>query len=134
MQFKIFQKSFKTGKINTGIPHFIALCFSCFADVVDFFFFLNKLKVGGNPILSRASLEAQKVKNLPAMQEARVQSLSEKIPWRRQCQPTPVFLTGEFNGQRNLVGYSLKSQTWLSNKHYLKQASGCHFLQPLLTL
>ena len=29
-----------------------------------------------------------------------------KIPWRRKWQPTPVFLPGEFHGQRNLVGYS----------------------------
>ena len=31
----------------------------------------------------------------------------KKIPWRRACQPTPVFLPGEFYGQRNMVGYSL---------------------------
>ena len=29
-----------------------------------------------------------------------------KIPWRRKWKPTPVFLPGEFHGQRNLVGYS----------------------------
>ena len=29
-----------------------------------------------------------------------------KIPWRRAWQPTPVFLSGESHGQRNLVGYS----------------------------
>ena len=29
-----------------------------------------------------------------------------KISWRRECQPTPVFLPGEFHGQRSLVGYS----------------------------
>ena len=29
-----------------------------------------------------------------------------KIPWRRKWQPTPVFLPGKSNGQRNLVGYS----------------------------
>ena len=29
-----------------------------------------------------------------------------KIPWRRRWQPTPVFLPGESNGQRSLVGYS----------------------------
>ena len=29
-----------------------------------------------------------------------------KIPWRRKWQPTPVFLTGKFHGQRSLVGYS----------------------------
>ena len=29
-----------------------------------------------------------------------------KIPWRREWQPTPVFLPGELHGQRRLVGYS----------------------------
>ena len=29
-----------------------------------------------------------------------------KIPWRRARQPTPVFLSGEFHGQRILAGYS----------------------------
>ena len=29
-----------------------------------------------------------------------------KIPWSRKCQPTPVFLPGQFHGQRSLVGYS----------------------------
>ena len=29
-----------------------------------------------------------------------------KIPWRSKWQPTPVFLPGEFHGQRSLVGYS----------------------------
>ena len=29
-----------------------------------------------------------------------------KIPWRREWQPTPVFLPGEFCGQRRLAGYS----------------------------
>ena len=27
------------------------------------------------------------------------------IPWRREWLPIPVFLTGEFHGQRNLAGY-----------------------------
>ena len=29
-----------------------------------------------------------------------------KLPWRRKWQPTPVFLPGEFHGQRSLAGYS----------------------------
>ena len=29
-----------------------------------------------------------------------------KIPWRREWLLTPVFLPGEFHGQRSLVGYS----------------------------
>ena len=49
---------------------------------------------------------AQRIKNLPAMPETRVWSLGREIPWRREWQPTPVFLPGEFYGQRSLVGYS----------------------------
>ena len=29
-----------------------------------------------------------------------------KIPWRKEWQPTPAFLSGEFHGQRTLGGYS----------------------------
>ena len=31
---------------------------------------------------------------------------ARKIPWRREWQPTLVFLPGEFHRQRSLVGYS----------------------------
>ena len=30
----------------------------------------------------------------------------KKTPWRREWQPTPVFLPGKFHGQRSLAGYS----------------------------
>ena len=46
------------------------------------------------------------VKNLPAMQETLVQCLGREIPQRTEWQPTPVFLPGEFHGQRSLAGYS----------------------------
>ena len=55
----------------------------------------------------RASLVAQLVKNLPVMQETWVQSLGWEEPWRREWQPTPVFLSEAFHGQRSLAGYSL---------------------------
>ena len=29
-----------------------------------------------------------------------------KIPWRRKCQPTAIFLPGKSHGQRSLAGYS----------------------------
>ena len=29
-----------------------------------------------------------------------------KVPWRREWQPTPIFLPEEFQGQRSLVGCS----------------------------
>ena len=50
------------------------------------------------------------VKNLPARketQEMRVQSLSEKIPWRRKWQPTPVFLPGKSHSWRSYSPYGL---------------------------
>jgi len=40
------------------------------------------------------------------LQEMWVQSLVKKIPWSRKWQPTPVFSTGKFHGQRSLAGYS----------------------------
>ena len=46
------------------------------------------------------------VKNLPALQETQVQSWAAEIPWRREQQPTPAFLPGEFHGERNPRGYS----------------------------
>ena len=39
------------------------------------------------------------------MQEIQETRIPWKIPWRRKWQPTPVFLTGESQGQRSLVGY-----------------------------
>ena len=53
-----------------------------------------------------ASLVAQSVKNLSARQETWVLSLGWEDPWRREWKPTPIFLPGEFHGQRSLVGYS----------------------------
>ena len=52
---------------------------------------------------------AQMLKNLPTMQETRVQFLGEekgRIPWRKEWLPIPAFLSGEFHGQRSLAGYS----------------------------
>ena len=49
----------------------------------------------------RVSLVAQMVKNLPATWE----TWARKIPWRREWQPTLVFLPGRSHGQ-GVVGYS----------------------------
>ena len=53
-----------------------------------------------------ASLAAQMVKNLPAMQETWVPSLGQEDPLKKGMASAPVFLPGEFHGQRSLVGYS----------------------------
>ena len=44
---------------------------------------------------------AQMVKSLPATWETQVRSVSQ-TPWRREWQPTLVFLPEEFHGQWNL--------------------------------
>ena len=53
-----------------------------------------------------ASLVAQMVKSPPAMQKTWVWSLSWEDPQESEWLPTPVFLPGEFQGQRSLAGYS----------------------------
>ena len=50
----------------------------------------------------QASLAAQTVKNLPAMQETWIQSLGQDL-LEKEWQPMPVFLLGEFHGQRSLA-------------------------------
>ena len=55
---------------------------------------------------TRASLVVQTVKNPPVVQETRVPSLGQEYPLEREWLPTPIFLAGEFHGQRSLMGYS----------------------------
>jgi len=46
-------------------------------------------------------------KESATLQETRVKSWVEKIPWKRGWLPTPVFMPGVFPGQRILMaGYS----------------------------
>ena len=51
-------------------------------------------------------LVAQTVKYLPATQETQVRPLGWEDPLEKGMLPTPVFLPGEFHGQRSLAGYS----------------------------
>ena len=59
-----------------------------------------------------------------------------KIPWRREWQPTPVFLPGKSHGQRSLVGYRpwghKESDTTEQLTHYfpVKESSGLHMCLP----
>ena len=60
---------------------------------------MDSLTISSYLIFSmEASLVAQTVKNLPVMQETRVQSLGQEGPWRRKWQPTPVFLPRKLLG------------------------------------
>jgi len=53
----------------------------------------------------------QVIKNLLAnaedMKRPKFDPWVRKVLWRREWQPTPVFLPGESHGQRSLSGYSL---------------------------
>ena len=64
-------------------------------------------------------LTAQMVKNLPAMEKIRIQSLSWKDPLQKGMDTTLVFLPGEFHRQRSLASYRsmgvTKGQTQLNN-------------------
>ena len=52
-----------------------------------------------------ASLVAQTIKHLSAMQETRVRSLGWEDALEKEMAATPVFLPGKSHGSRSLVGY-----------------------------
>ena len=84
-------KALHTGETRTGKAERII---TPRLHVALWFYYMSFLKKG-------ASLLAQMVENLPAVQKTWV----GKILWRRECLPAPIFLPGEFLGQRSLVGY-----------------------------
>ena len=51
------------------------------------------------------------VKNPPAKQETRFDSLSQEDPLEKEMATTPVFVPRESPGQRSLAGYS----PWITN-------------------
>ena len=56
-----------------------------------------------------ASQVVRVVKDLPANEvdmRCRFDPGTGKIPWRREGQPSPVFLPGESHGWRSLAGYN----------------------------
>ena len=46
-----------------------------------------------------------------------------KISWRREWQPTPVFLPGEFHGQRSLAGFGPLGHKELDTTEWLTAAA-----------
>ena len=73
----------------------------------------------------RASLVAQTVKNLPAIQETWVQSLSREDFLEEGMATPPVSLPGEFHGQKGLVGYS----SWGHTELDMTENAGMHRFQ-----
>ena len=66
----------------------------------------ENLLQGAQDNLFRIIKMAQTVKNLPAMQETCVQSLSQKDPLEKGMAAAPEFLPGEFYRQRSLASCS----------------------------
>ena len=63
---------------------------------------------------SWTSLVAQLVKNVPTCRRTGFNPWVGKIPWRREWQPTPIFLPGE-----SLVGYSPQGHKELDTTEWL---------------
>ena len=64
----------------------------------------------------------QWLKNLPASAGEMRHGFDpwvRKIHWRGAWQPTPVFLPGEFHGQRSLAGYGTQGHTELDTTESL---------------
>ena len=75
-------------------------CFLLCSKVNQLYVYIFPFFFGFSSHLGQASL-AQMVKNLPAMKEPQETWFNPwvgKIPWRRNWQPTPVFLPGELHG------------------------------------
>ena len=54
----------------------------------------------------QASLVAQRVKNLPAIQGTQIRSLDQEDPLEKEMAAHSSLLAGNSHGQRSLVGYS----------------------------
>ena len=55
----------------------------------------------GHPVKAELHIH----KGFPGGSDSKESAWVGKIPWRRERQPTPVFLPREFHGQRSPVGY-----------------------------
>ena len=87
------------GPCALGAPQGQTGCFCCQCSVGGLLYFKTRFYSW-----IQASLVAQTVKHLSAMQETWVPSPGWEDPLEKEMQPTPVFLPGEFYGQRSLVG------------------------------
>ena len=70
-----------------------------------FALFISELSPREGMPRSKHCLLAQTVKILLQFGQCGFNPCVRKIPWRRKWQPSPVFLPGEFHGQRSLAGY-----------------------------
>ena len=79
----------------------------------------------------RASLMPQQKTIHLQFQRPRYDPRVRSIPWRRKWQLTPVFLPGEFHGQRSLASYSPRG---LKESDMTEQLTEIHIKDKNLTL
>ena len=91
-----------------GVPPVTAL--SLYSSLVNPLFLQLPLTVRNSLYSSLGFTDDALVKSMPGQcrrpKRCRFDPWVRKIPWRREWQPTPVFLPGESHGQRSLAGYS----------------------------
>ena len=68
------------------------------------------------------------------MQKLQFDLWVRKIPWRREWQPSPVFLPGKSHGQRSQAGYSLWDCKELDMTEHANMECGSDGLSRLVTL
>ena len=76
---------------------------------------------------SWASLVAQLVNNLPAMQKTWFDPWVGKILWRRERLPTPVFWSGEFHGLYSPQGHKESGTTERLSVHFTANVISLEF-------
>ena len=84
------------------------------------------IKKDSSLLLTGSSDDKESVHN----QETGFNPWVRKIPWRREWQLTPVFLPGEFHGQRSLEGYSPWGCKELDTTERLTTLNQLHSLVP----
>ena len=95
--------------------------------LLKMFIYLFLVGSAGSLLIPKVSLVAQRVKNLPAMQETQVQSLGQEDPLEKGWLPTSVFLPEEFHrgawwATRPRVA---ESQKWMTNTFTHQVFSSC---------
>ena len=71
-------------KSNKNLFQFLIEVYLIYVRILQNLFYYKIVNIAPCAIYTRASLVAQSVKNLPAVQKTRVQTLGGKIPWRRK--------------------------------------------------
>ena len=109
--YQIQQATNQTAHQNRTWGYLISLYISVqfiFKFVIYYFYnpTLNSNEIQADFGYILASLVAQRVKHLPAMQETRVRSLGQENPLEKEMATPPVFLPGGSHGWSSLVGYS----------------------------